>query len=173
MGGRRVSSAPAVCGVALRRRWDAAEGRSSLLPALFQTFGAADWEVFHIGERVFLAVANSHSYDVRTQTHSDSYVINSVIYELNVTAQMFVKFQEIPTCRCALWPRVGTEGRALPTEPARPEPGMQACPRVSGRAGLAAPHVQTSSRGRRGASWLLLVALVLLAVQQQALFVVR
>ncbi|XP_045632301.1 LOW QUALITY PROTEIN: thrombospondin-type laminin G domain and EAR repeat-containing protein [Ursus americanus] len=69
----------------------------------FLTFGAADWEVFHIGERVFLAVANSHSYDVRTQTHSDSYVINSVIYELNVTAQMFVKFQEIPTCSALDW----------------------------------------------------------------------
>lgn len=64
-----------------------------------QTFGAADWEVFRIGERVFLAVANSHSYDVEVQTQSDSYVINSVIYELNVTAQTFVKFQEILTCR--------------------------------------------------------------------------
>ncbi|ELV10346.1 Protein TSPEAR [Tupaia chinensis] len=65
----------------------------------FQTFGAADWEVFHIGERVFLAVANSHSYDVEMQVQNDSYIINSVIYELNVTAQSFVKFQDIPTCR--------------------------------------------------------------------------
>uniref|UniRef100_A0A8C5UWG0 Thrombospondin type laminin G domain and EAR repeats n=1 Tax=Microcebus murinus TaxID=30608 RepID=A0A8C5UWG0_MICMU len=64
----------------------------------FPTFGAADWEVFHIGERIFLAVANSHSYDVRVQVQNDSYTINSVIYELNVTAQTFVKFQDIPTC---------------------------------------------------------------------------
>uniref|UniRef100_A0A8C9KBI4 Thrombospondin type laminin G domain and EAR repeats n=1 Tax=Panthera tigris altaica TaxID=74533 RepID=A0A8C9KBI4_PANTA len=66
---------------------------------LSQTFGAADWEVFHIGERVFLAVANSHSYDVEMEARNDSYVINSVIYELNVTAQTFVRFQEITTCR--------------------------------------------------------------------------
>lgn len=82
-----------------------AEGLSihvcSLPPlALSQTFGAADWEVFHIGERIFLAVANSHRYDVETQVQNDSYVINSVIYELNVTTQTFVRFQEIPTCRC-------------------------------------------------------------------------
>lgn len=64
-----------------------------------QTFGAADWEVFHIGERVFLAVANSHRYDVEMRVQNDSYVINSVIYELNVTAQTFVRFQEIRTCR--------------------------------------------------------------------------
>lgn len=64
-----------------------------------QTFGAADWEVFHIGERIFLAVANSHSYDVQMQARNDSYVLSSVIYELNVTAQNFVKFQDIPTCR--------------------------------------------------------------------------
>ncbi|EPY88129.1 hypothetical protein CB1_000197006 [Camelus ferus] len=58
-----------------------------------------DWEVFHIGERIFLAVANSHSYDVEMQVQNGSYVINSVIYELNVTAQTFVRFQEILTCR--------------------------------------------------------------------------
>uniref|UniRef100_M3YFJ2 Thrombospondin type laminin G domain and EAR repeats n=1 Tax=Mustela putorius furo TaxID=9669 RepID=M3YFJ2_MUSPF len=69
----------------------------------FLTFGAADWEVFHIGERVFLAVANSHSYDVEMRVRNDSYVINSVIYELNVTAQTFVKFQEIPTCSALDW----------------------------------------------------------------------
>ncbi|XP_023376899.1 thrombospondin-type laminin G domain and EAR repeat-containing protein [Pteropus vampyrus] len=74
---------------------------ASLVPT--QTFGAADWEVFRIGERVFLAVANSHSYDVEVQTQSDSYVINSVIYELNVTAQTFVKFQEILTCSALDW----------------------------------------------------------------------
>lgn len=66
---------------------------------LLQTFGAADWEVFHIGERIFLAVANSHSYDVQVQAQNDTYVLSSVIYELNITAQTFVKFQDIPTCR--------------------------------------------------------------------------
>ncbi|XP_059542663.1 thrombospondin-type laminin G domain and EAR repeat-containing protein [Myotis daubentonii] len=69
----------------------------------FLTFGAADWEVFHIGDRIFLAVANSHSYDVEMQVQNDSYVINSVIYELNITAQTFVKFQEIPTCSALDW----------------------------------------------------------------------
>ncbi|XP_023418277.1 thrombospondin-type laminin G domain and EAR repeat-containing protein [Cavia porcellus] len=69
----------------------------------FLTFGAADWEVFRIGDRVFLAVANSHSYDVEMQLQNDSYVINSVIYELNVTAQTFVKFQDIPTCSALDW----------------------------------------------------------------------
>ncbi|XP_019480541.1 PREDICTED: thrombospondin-type laminin G domain and EAR repeat-containing protein isoform X2 [Hipposideros armiger] len=69
----------------------------------FLTFGAADWEVFRIGDRIFLAVANSHSYDVEMQVQNDSYVINSVIYELNVTAQTFVKFQEITTCSALDW----------------------------------------------------------------------
>ncbi|PNI55843.1 TSPEAR isoform 3 [Pan troglodytes] len=69
----------------------------------FPTFGAADWEVFQIGERIFLAVANSHSYDVEMQVQNDSYVINSVIYELNVTAQAFVKFQDILTCSALDW----------------------------------------------------------------------
>ncbi|XP_013361553.1 PREDICTED: thrombospondin-type laminin G domain and EAR repeat-containing protein [Chinchilla lanigera] len=69
----------------------------------FLTFGAADWEVFRIGDRIFLAVANSHSYDVEMQLQNDSYVINSVIYELNVTAQAFVKFQDIPTCSALDW----------------------------------------------------------------------
>ncbi|XP_057553474.1 thrombospondin-type laminin G domain and EAR repeat-containing protein isoform X2 [Hippopotamus amphibius kiboko] len=73
-------------------------GGSFQLFQSFLTFGAADWEVFHIGERVFLAVANSHRYDVEMQVQNDSYVINSVIYELNVTAQTFVRFQEIRTC---------------------------------------------------------------------------
>uniref|UniRef100_A0A2K5E9M8 Thrombospondin type laminin G domain and EAR repeats n=1 Tax=Aotus nancymaae TaxID=37293 RepID=A0A2K5E9M8_AOTNA len=74
-------------------------GSFQLFQSCLPTFGAADWEVFHIGERIFLAVANSHSYDVEMQVQNDSYVINSVIYELNVTAQAFVKFQDILTCR--------------------------------------------------------------------------
>ncbi|XP_028925382.2 thrombospondin-type laminin G domain and EAR repeat-containing protein [Ornithorhynchus anatinus] len=69
----------------------------------FLTFGAADWEVFYIGDRIFLAVANSHSYDSETLIQNNSYAINSVIYELNITAQMFVKFQDIPTYSALDW----------------------------------------------------------------------
>ncbi|KAM9696449.1 thrombospondin-type laminin G domain and EAR repeat-containing protein [Dama dama] len=78
-------------------------GGSFQLFQSFLTFGAADWEVFYIGERVFLAVANSHRYDVEMRVQNDSYVINSVIYELNVTAQTFVRFQEIRTCSALDW----------------------------------------------------------------------
>ncbi|NWR80696.1 TSEAR protein, partial [Centropus unirufus] len=73
---------------------------------LFQsilTFGAADWEVFHIGDRIFLAVANSHSYDSATPAPSNFYAINSSIYELNITAQMFVKFQDLLTYSALDW----------------------------------------------------------------------
>ncbi|XP_030065493.1 thrombospondin-type laminin G domain and EAR repeat-containing protein [Microcaecilia unicolor] len=72
---------------------------------LFQsilTFGAADWEVFQIGDRIFLAVANSHSYDPETLL-LNSYAINSTIYELNITAQMFVKFQDVLTFSAVDW----------------------------------------------------------------------
>ncbi|KAJ1187438.1 hypothetical protein NDU88_004214 [Pleurodeles waltl] len=73
---------------------------------LFQsimTFGAADWEVFRIHDRIFLAVANSHSYDSGTLVQNNSYAINSAIYELNITAQMFVKFQDILTFSAVDW----------------------------------------------------------------------
>ncbi|XP_072723367.1 thrombospondin-type laminin G domain and EAR repeat-containing protein isoform X1 [Ciconia boyciana] len=73
---------------------------------LFQsilTFGAADWEVFHIGDRVFLAVANSHSYGSGMPVPSNFYAINSSIYELNITAQMFVKFQDLLTYSALDW----------------------------------------------------------------------
>ncbi|XP_074955722.1 thrombospondin-type laminin G domain and EAR repeat-containing protein isoform X2 [Phalacrocorax aristotelis] len=73
---------------------------------LFQsilTYGAADWEVFHIGDRVFLAVANSHSYDSGMPAPSNFYAINSSIYELNITAQMFVKFQDLVTYSALDW----------------------------------------------------------------------
>lgn len=79
---------------------------------------------------------------------NDSYVINSVIYELNVTAQTFVKFQEIPTCRCA---RAGSGGQGQGQVPHHlrddaalagstvgaghaAAPGAQACLRLWGRA---------------------------------------
>ncbi|KFZ58018.1 Thrombospondin-type laminin G domain and EAR repeat-containing protein, partial [Podiceps cristatus] len=73
---------------------------------LFQsilTFGAADWEVFRIRDRVFLAVANSHSYEGGMPAPSNFYAINSSIYELNVTAQMFVKFQDLLTYSALDW----------------------------------------------------------------------
>uniref|UniRef100_A0A670ZWR0 Thrombospondin type laminin G domain and EAR repeats n=1 Tax=Pseudonaja textilis TaxID=8673 RepID=A0A670ZWR0_PSETE len=73
---------------------------------LFQsilTFGAADWEVFYIQNRVFLAVANSHSYDSSTLPPINTFAINSSIYELNITAQLFVKFQDIPTYSALDW----------------------------------------------------------------------
>nr|XP_056706402.1 thrombospondin-type laminin G domain and EAR repeat-containing protein [Euleptes europaea] len=73
---------------------------------LFQsilTFGAADWEVFRIQDRVFLAVANSHSYDSGTVAPNNYYAINSSIYELNITAQKFVKFQDILTYSALDW----------------------------------------------------------------------
>lgn len=131
----------------------AGPGRASRPP---QTFGAADWEVFRIGERIFLAVANSHSYDVEMQVQNDSYVINSVIYELNVTAQTFVKFQEIPTCR--YWLRLGPQSRVgwLPrrTAACSPQRGDVATP----------PYVpQIFSRARGTVSWLPCVTLLLVA----------
>ncbi|MGH0117546.1 UNVERIFIED_CONTAM: hypothetical protein FKN15_038066 [Acipenser sinensis] len=70
---------------------------------LFQsimTFGATDWEVFQFGGRVFLAVANSQKYD---KTGQSSYAINSTIYELNITAQIFVRFQDISTYSAVDW----------------------------------------------------------------------
>ncbi|KAG6932134.1 thrombospondin type laminin G domain and EAR repeats, partial [Chelydra serpentina] len=73
---------------------------------LFQsilTFGAADWEVFCIGDRIFLTVANSHSYDSGTVVPNNYYAINSSIYELNITAQMFVKFQDLLTYSALDW----------------------------------------------------------------------
>ncbi|XP_017324923.1 thrombospondin-type laminin G domain and EAR repeat-containing protein [Ictalurus punctatus] len=64
------------------------------------TFGAIDWEMFQIDNRFFLAVANS-------QKLSDSstvlYNINSTIYELNMTSQSFIKFQDIATSSALDW----------------------------------------------------------------------
>ncbi|KAG8432636.1 hypothetical protein GDO86_017037, partial [Hymenochirus boettgeri] len=67
------------------------------------TFGASDWEFFRIKDRFFLAVANSHSYDVGTQALNNLYVINSTIYELNITGQLFEKFQDILTFSAVDW----------------------------------------------------------------------
>uniref|UniRef100_A0A4W3H5T5 Thrombospondin type laminin G domain and EAR repeats n=1 Tax=Callorhinchus milii TaxID=7868 RepID=A0A4W3H5T5_CALMI len=73
---------------------------------LFQsipTYGATDWEVFQVQERVFLAVANSQSYETGAPAEINPFNINSTIYELNITAQMFVKFQDIPTYSAVDW----------------------------------------------------------------------
>uniref|UniRef100_A0A8C5M430 Thrombospondin type laminin G domain and EAR repeats n=1 Tax=Leptobrachium leishanense TaxID=445787 RepID=A0A8C5M430_9ANUR len=69
------------------------------------TFGASDWEFFRIHDRFFLVVANSHNYNVGsgTQELKNSYVINSTIYELNITGQVFVKFQDILTYSAVDW----------------------------------------------------------------------
>ncbi|XP_069790351.1 thrombospondin-type laminin G domain and EAR repeat-containing protein-like isoform X2 [Narcine bancroftii] len=73
---------------------------------LFQsilTYGATDWEVFHVEGRVFLAVANSQSYHSGALSGINPFNINSTIYELNITAQMFVKFQDILTYSAVDW----------------------------------------------------------------------
>ncbi|XP_072118502.1 thrombospondin-type laminin G domain and EAR repeat-containing protein-like [Mobula birostris] len=73
---------------------------------LFQsilTYGATDWEMFHVEGRVFLAVANSQSYQTGAPNGINSFNINSTIYELNITAQMFVKFQDILTYSAVDW----------------------------------------------------------------------
>lgn len=63
---------------------------------IFQTFGAIDWEMFQIENRVFLAVANSQ---MLTEEGTILYSINSSIYELSMTSQTFIKFQDIETNR--------------------------------------------------------------------------
>ncbi|KAM9304852.1 thrombospondin-type laminin G domain and EAR repeat-containing protein [Gastrophryne carolinensis] len=68
------------------------------------TFGASDWEFFRIQDRFFLAVANSHNYTVGIQTYKpEEYAIKSTIYELNITAQQFVKFQDVITYSAVDW----------------------------------------------------------------------
>ncbi|KTF95363.1 hypothetical protein cypCar_00015812 [Cyprinus carpio] len=64
------------------------------------TFGAIDWEMFQIENRVFLAVANSQ---MLTEEGKILYSINSTIYELSMTSQTFIKFQEIETNSALDW----------------------------------------------------------------------
>lgn len=66
------------------------------LSLAFQTFGAIDWEMFQIENRVFLAVANSQ---MLTEEGKILYSINSTIYELSMASQTFIKFQDIETNR--------------------------------------------------------------------------
>uniref|UniRef100_A0AAX7UXZ8 Thrombospondin-like N-terminal domain-containing protein n=1 Tax=Astatotilapia calliptera TaxID=8154 RepID=A0AAX7UXZ8_ASTCA len=70
-----------------------------------KTFCATDWEMFQIDSRVFLVVANGH----RLHGNGPSqYTINSTIYELDMSAQLFVRFQDIvtyspPYCLLSRW----------------------------------------------------------------------
>lgn len=52
--------------------------------------------MFHIGNRVFLVVANGHRLHLNRPSQYD---INSTIYELDLNGQMFVRFQDIVTYR--------------------------------------------------------------------------
>lgn len=52
--------------------------------------------MFQIENRVFLAVANSQ---MLTEEGKILYSINSTIYELSMTSQTFIKFQDIETNR--------------------------------------------------------------------------
>uniref|UniRef100_A0A3B5BIQ6 Thrombospondin-type laminin G domain and EAR repeat-containing protein-like n=1 Tax=Stegastes partitus TaxID=144197 RepID=A0A3B5BIQ6_9TELE len=65
-----------------------------------KTFCATDWEMFQIGSRVFLVVANGH----RLHGNGPSqYTINSTIYELDISGQLFVRFQDIVTYSAVDW----------------------------------------------------------------------
>ncbi|XP_057192162.1 thrombospondin-type laminin G domain and EAR repeat-containing protein isoform X2 [Triplophysa rosa] len=64
------------------------------------TFGAIDWEMFQIENRIFLAVANSQ---MLTEDGKILYSINSTIYELSLTSQKFIKFQDIATNSALDW----------------------------------------------------------------------
>lgn len=68
----------------------------SLSPMSIQTFCATDWEMFQIGSRVFLVVANGHKLHGNGPSR---YTINSTIYELDMNGQLFVRFQDIVTYR--------------------------------------------------------------------------
>ncbi|CAB1327930.1 unnamed protein product, partial [Coregonus sp. 'balchen'] len=78
-----------------------------------RTSGAYDWEAFTVGPYHFLAVANA--FDGLT-THVDSviyvwvdgsfrfrYAINSTIYELDMSSQLFLRFQDIITYSAVDW----------------------------------------------------------------------
>ncbi|XP_051564788.1 thrombospondin-type laminin G domain and EAR repeat-containing protein-like [Myxocyprinus asiaticus] len=65
-----------------------------------KTFGAIDWEMFQIENRIFLAVANSQ---MLTEEGKILYSINSTIYELSMTSQAFIKFQDIETNSALDW----------------------------------------------------------------------
>ncbi|KAM4723498.1 thrombospondin-type laminin G domain and EAR repeat-containing protein-like isoform 2-T2 [Anableps anableps] len=75
------------------------DGRFQVFQTI-KTFCATDWEMFQIGNRVFLVVANGH----RLQGNGPSqYTINSTIYELDMSGQLFVRFQDIVTSSAVDW----------------------------------------------------------------------
>ncbi|XP_068436288.1 thrombospondin-type laminin G domain and EAR repeat-containing protein-like [Clinocottus analis] len=65
-----------------------------------KTFCATDWEMFQIGSRFFLVVANGHRLHGKGPSQ---YAINSTIYELDLTGQLFVRFQDIVTYSAVDW----------------------------------------------------------------------
>uniref|UniRef100_A0A8C6TMB7 Thrombospondin-type laminin G domain and EAR repeats a n=1 Tax=Neogobius melanostomus TaxID=47308 RepID=A0A8C6TMB7_9GOBI len=65
-----------------------------------KTYCATDWEMFQIGGRVFLVVANGHRL---ADSGHGRYAINSTIYELDMHARMFVRFQDITTYSAVDW----------------------------------------------------------------------
>ncbi|XP_055015652.1 thrombospondin-type laminin G domain and EAR repeat-containing protein-like [Boleophthalmus pectinirostris] len=65
-----------------------------------KTYCATDWEMFQIGGRVFLVVANGHRL---VGSGQGRYAINSTIYELDLHARMFVRFQDITTYSAVDW----------------------------------------------------------------------
>lgn len=65
-----------------------------------KTYCATDWEMFQIGGRVFLVVANGHRL---VGSRHGRYAINSTIYELDMHARMFVRFQDITTYSAVDW----------------------------------------------------------------------
>ncbi|XP_059908630.1 thrombospondin-type laminin G domain and EAR repeat-containing protein [Gadus macrocephalus] len=65
-----------------------------------KTFCATDWEMFQIDGRVFLVVANGHRLH---GSGPSEYAINSTIYELDLSARLFVRFQDIITYSAVDW----------------------------------------------------------------------
>ncbi|CAL9686960.1 unnamed protein product [Knipowitschia caucasica] len=65
-----------------------------------KTYCATDWEMFQIGGRVFLVVANGHRL---VGSGHGRYAINSTIYELDLHARMFVRFQDITSYSAVDW----------------------------------------------------------------------
>ncbi|XP_017272960.1 thrombospondin-type laminin G domain and EAR repeat-containing protein isoform X1 [Kryptolebias marmoratus] len=75
------------------------DGRFQVFQTI-KTFCATDWEMFQIGSRVFLVVANGHRL---SGNRPSQYTINSTIYELDMSGQLFVRFQDIVTHSAVDW----------------------------------------------------------------------
>ncbi|KAL1021958.1 hypothetical protein UPYG_G00020410 [Umbra pygmaea] len=65
-----------------------------------KTVCATDWEMFQIGNRVFLVVANGHRLD---GNGPGRYAIDSTVYELDMSSQMFLRFQDLRTYSAVDW----------------------------------------------------------------------